>query len=459
MELGKVKSEVAKFAKDKYIDVQNAWDIFFFDEFLSRLSKSKYRNMFVFKGGFYLQSVVGVETRSTMDIDLKLIGHELDNNELETVVSKICSICDNDITFRVLSINDIRAETKYGGKTISIESHFYNIKKIFKIDVGFGDVVTPFPIEYNYHLSFKNDECKLLAYTIESIIAEKFETLIAKGTSNSRSKDLFDLYLLNKTDYDIDVLNAAMVNTFNLRKTPFDKDIILNTLMEIFDFERVETLYKNYAAKNKFAKNVSFEMCKSSVYSIFNNLKFNEKIKLSNYGVELHVVRHGEDEQDKVGGWSDNHLTDKGLREIKNLLPVIEEYDLFISSDLKRAKETSEIINSKLNMDITFNNGFRETNNGDFKNLTKDEFLKHHRNYIFASLKMDEKYPGGESPKEFYERVKTEFINLLENNKNKKILLITHGGVITVILCLLNGYAYSNLLKITPSTGSIMKLK
>ena len=191
MELGKVKSRVSKLAKDKNIDVQVAWDIFFFDEVLLRLSKSKYHNSFVIKGGFYLQSIVGVETRSTMDIDFKYIGNNLSKEELEKIFVEICSIdIEDNIKLTVTSVNDIAAETKYGGKTISIEARFFNIRKNFGIDIGIGDVVTPHPIEYEYELSYKDDKCTLLAYTIETIIAEKLETLISKGVKNSRSKDL-----------------------------------------------------------------------------------------------------------------------------------------------------------------------------------------------------------------------------------------------------------------------------
>lgn len=151
MELGKVKARVSKLAKDKNIDVQVAWDIFFFDEVLLRLSKSKYHNSFVIKGGFYLQSIVGVETRSTMDIDFKYIGNNLSKEELEKIFVEICSIdIEDNIKLTVISVNDIAAETKYGGKTISIEARFFNIRKNFGIDIGIGDVVTPHPIEYEY---------------------------------------------------------------------------------------------------------------------------------------------------------------------------------------------------------------------------------------------------------------------------------------------------------------------
>ena len=200
-------------------------------------------------------------------------------------------------------------------------------------------------------------------------------------------------------------------------------------------------------------------MCKKAVFSIYLNLKFSEQIILNNYDIELHIVRHGEDDANKIGGWSDNHLTKKGQDEIYNLLSQIETYDLFVSSDLQRAKETSEIINKKLNMNIIYNSNFREVNNGDLKNVSIEEFKKINYKKSFSNLEMNESYPNGESPLIFYERITNEFIKLTKHNIHKKILLVTHGEVINVILCLINGYQYSNKIKIAPQTGSIIKLK
>ena len=460
MEIGKAKAEVAKLAKSKGIDVQSAWDIFFFDEVLLRLSKSKYRKSFVIKGGFYLQSIVGVETRSTMDIDFKFIGNELSADELKRIFTEICVDSNEDnISFEIISVDDITAETKYGGKTIKVDARFFNIRKRFGIDIGIGDVVTPYPIEYEYGLSFKKDEdCKLLAYTIESMMAEKFETLISKGMQNSRSKDLLDLYLLSKENYDIENLNVAMINTFNLRGTEYSREKIIKLLDETFGFDRIRFLYENYSKKNAFAKEVTFDMCRNAVYALFQKLHFERGISLSDYDVELDLLRHGESEHDKLGGWSDSHLTENGKKDIEELLLKIEKHDLFISSDLNRARETSEIINGKLGMDIIYDEGFREMNNGGLKDMSKLEFENLSEDYRFSSLEMNQRYPGGESPNEFYERVKGKFLGLLEQNRGKKILLVTHAGVITVILCILNGYKYSNKLRIAPHVGCLMRL-
>ncbi len=191
-----------------------------------------------------------------------------------------------------------------------------------------------------------------------------------------------------------------------------------------------------------------------------NHISLKDKVSLEEYGVELHLVRHGQDEEDKLGGWSENHLIDRGIEAVKKLRDEIDDdYDLFVSSDLIRTIETSEILNEKLNMDIIFDPDFREVNNGILKNMTKEEFKQKYDGLYFRSLKMDESYPNGESPNQFFNRIKNALIRLLEHNRNKKILLVTHGGVITVILCLVYGYDYTNTVKVSPKTATITKLK
>lgn len=460
MELEKVKNIISKKSKEYNMSVQLIWDNFLFESFLKRLSKSKYSNYFLFKGGFLLQSIVGIMNRTTVDIDLKIVESNISDDELLKYFKEICETNIDDIIYNVIGINDIKAETRYGGKTLKIEAKFYNIKKIFSIDVGVGDVVTPFPINYCYHSNIMDDDFNIISYPLETIVAEKFETLISKGTNNSRSKDLFDLYLLTKQIFDYSLVNSAMINTFNLRNTYYSYEFIDRTLNDIFNSETIKILYSNYAHKKSFVKNVSFEDCKNAVYDIFSKLEFEKRINLNDYDIELHIVRHGQDEKDKLGGWSDNHLIEEGIIQINNLKDEIDDnYDLFISSDLNRCIETSKIVNEKLNMNIIYDSNFNEVNNGDLKNLTFEEFNNKYPGLYFSSLKMGEKYPNGESPNDFYNRVSKAFINLFENNRGKKILLVTHGGVITVLLCLLNGYKYSNYLKIAPKYGTIIKLK
>ena len=299
----------------------------------------------------------------------------------------------------------------------------------------------------------------VLSYSIETIIAEKFETLVSRGVNNSRSKDLFDLYLLEHHGYDKALLNSAMINTFFHRGTSLDKSYVEDLLHRVFAFFRIRELYENYSRKNKFASVVTFEMCQESIFWIFSDIDYQKPISVGDYGVELHLVRHGQDDRDKLGGWSDNHLTEFGVEQVQQLSKQLDtDYDMLVASDLARARESASIIGSVLGKEFIYDEAFRETNNGDLRNLTVSEFRERYPGLYFSSLKMDECYPNGESPDLFNKRVSKAFVQLLENNRNRKILLVTHGGVITVILCLVHGFRFSNQLKISPSTGSIIKI-
>ncbi len=454
MDVNKLNGIVRSTAAKTGVPHQNIYDMYFFERFLYRLSMSKYYANFVMKGVFLLENIVGLKARTTMDLDLKTVGVELAEDELFAVFSEIGKTdADDGITYTILGISDIAAALKYGGKSIKIEARLKNLKKIFSVDIAQGDIVTSYPQKYNYRSVVDNSQFELLAYTPETMIAEKFETLIAKGMSNSRAKDLFDISILLKQSVDWGRLNAALINTFYIRGTQFQKSKIKTVLDEIYASAYRREVFEDFAKKHTYANDVTFDEVMQSAYTVSDGIK-TCNVKLPKNSVKISLVRHGEDERDKVGGWSDNHLTTNGIAQVRKLTDSLaENYDFIISSDLPRAKQTAEIIAEKSNCAIIYNEGLRETNNGDLKNLTKAEFVA--RGYKrFIDMGMTESYPNGESPLAFYERVKSAFIDILEMYKNKKILLVTHGGVITVIQCLINDWKYSNMLRIVPPHAS-----
>lgn len=263
---------------------------------------------------------------------------------------------------------------------------------------------------------------------------------------------------MRNVDIDKDTLQAAIINTFNLRSTLYDKGFIENSVHEVLSLPEFHDRYENFRRKSPFAKDISYQDCCNSINALMADLTYTDKIDIKAYGITLHLLRHGQDDENMLGGWSDTHLTKKGIEQIKSVCALLDnEYDIIVSSDLVRTRESAEIIGNELKKEISYDKGFRETNNGKLRNLSVKEFNELYPGLYYSSLKMDECYPEGESPRMFFNRVSTAFLSLLENNRNKKILLITHGGVITAINCLINGYPYSNKLKITPQPGSLIK--
>ena len=163
--------------------------------------------------------------------------------------------------------------------------------------------------------------------------------------------------------------------------------------------------------------------------------------------MKVYLVRHGTDDNTVRGGWSNHPLTDEGLKQSKELACRLKECscnaEIIYSSDLLRAKQTAEILAQCLNLEIEYISDFREVNNGDLAGMDNDLANELYPNLYWRKLEWEQHYPNGESPKEFYERVKNAWEKLINSN-HKSIILVTHGGVINVIMHLVNGVEYSN---------------
>lgn len=163
--------------------------------------------------------------------------------------------------------------------------------------------------------------------------------------------------------------------------------------------------------------------------------------------MKCYLVRHGEDDNTVRGGWSNTGLTENGFSQVKSLsasLQKIKSISAVYSSDLNRARQTAEMISSALNLDVEYMPEFREVNNGDLSGMPNALAERKYPNLYWRKLAWDEQYPNGESPSEFYRRIKAAWHNLCEKNADNEFILVTHGGVINVIMCIVNHEEYSN---------------
>lgn len=167
--------------------------------------------------------------------------------------------------------------------------------------------------------------------------------------------------------------------------------------------------------------------------------------------MNIYLIRHGEEDSAFRGGWSNLGLTENGIEQSKKLAKKLKEHysiEKIISSDLIRAKQTADIINFELNVEIEYTDKLREMNNGLLAGMKNEIAEKEFPGIYFNTLDMDEQYPGGESPNEFFERVVYGFKTILEENKNvSNLALVTHGGVIGIIYAYVNGLEWSNKIK------------
>lgn len=251
--------------------------MFFFEHVLMRLEKSKYRDNIILKGGVLLSSIIGEDLRTTKDLDTTLKSLPLSIDSIKNIFDEILSININDnVNFEIVNIKDIRLDSTYGGFRINVKGTFDKIRTNFFIEITAGDIITPREINYNYNSIFENKKINIMAYTIETVIAEKFESIISKNITTTRAKDFYDLYMLiNKHKSDIDNKNLikAIENTFNKRNTEFNIDGFKEIVEMLNDSNALKRVFTDYQRKLEYTKEVSFDDTIKAINEIVNILE------------------------------------------------------------------------------------------------------------------------------------------------------------------------------------------
>lgn len=216
-------------ARLKYLSERDHLDFNFLllryiqERFLARLAESSYVNKFVLKGGFLLLAYNIQKARPTKDIDFLGINVSKDPKELENLVLEIISIdADDGVQFQTESVKSeiIKEDADYEGVRIKIEARIGTTRNIIRLDFGFGDIVTPTPLRMDYPAILDRTSIKVLAYSKESIVAEKFEAIVKLSSFNSRMKDFYDIvFLSHEFDFEGALLQSAIQKTFARRET------------------------------------------------------------------------------------------------------------------------------------------------------------------------------------------------------------------------------------------------
>ena len=208
-----LKARANNLANELGVSQNIIYDRFFYDAFLSRLAISRYKDKFVLKGGLYLSSLLGINNRSTMDLDFYLKSIAMEKDNIVSIIKEISAPdLDDNISFTTIGSEDIRQEDVYGGFRVIILGKLDNVRHQFSIDVATGDPIIPSDRDYDYKCLVTGEVLPLKVYSLESVISEKLETVLSKGIANSRSKDFYDLYILRKTqikNVNVDTLKQA----------------------------------------------------------------------------------------------------------------------------------------------------------------------------------------------------------------------------------------------------------
>ena len=263
MNSDKLNSIISKLSNGNNNLAYHLHQMFFFERVLERIANSKYKDNIILKGGVLLSSIVGEELRTTKDIDTTLKGLPLTEQTIKNIFEEILSVTiDDNVSFEIVSIKDIRLEDEYGGYRINVKGTFYKIRTNFFIEITTGDVITPREMRYKYDSIFENKKINIMAYTIETVIAEKFESIMKKNITTTRAKDFYDLYMLiNKHRNEIDNQNLfrAIENTFNKRNTQFNIEEFKDIVEMISESSTLRRVYADYQEKLDYTKNVSFD--------------------------------------------------------------------------------------------------------------------------------------------------------------------------------------------------------
>ena len=234
-----IKGKIRSLAEKKNLKSQEVLQIYFFERFLERLSKSPYKNNFVIKGGFLISSLIGIENRTTMDMDTTIKGIALKEEKIKEVVDEIINInVDDGIKFEIKDISYIREEDEYENFKISLIANVGKTKNPMKLDLTTGDAITPREIEYTYPCIFSKENIKIMVYPLETILAEKYETIIRRNITTTRMRDFYDrytLYKLKKDDIDYKILKESIERTSDKRGSQEimkDYEIIIEDIKE-----------------------------------------------------------------------------------------------------------------------------------------------------------------------------------------------------------------------------------
>lgn len=272
-----LKAYIKKMAAEKNISTQLVMQNYMMERLLERISLSKYKQNFILKGGLLIAVIVGLDTRTTMDLDTTIKGFELSHDSIRDIFEDISKIAvEDDVTFTVNRTTDIRETDDYPGIRVSLTASYLPLKVQIIVDVTTGDKITPREIEYSYRLLFDERSISVMAYNLETILSEKLETILSRNIANTRPRDFYDVYILYKlrgSECDLEILKNALAETTGKRGS-----LSVNAQYEhiIDDIRRntgMQNFWSNYQKEFAYAKDVSFDETCGMVLKIMDLLK------------------------------------------------------------------------------------------------------------------------------------------------------------------------------------------
>lgn len=269
-----LKAKIKNLASKNHVSAQAVLQNFMLERLLERISLSKYKDVFILKGGMLIASMVGIHSRTTMDMDATLRGYPLTEKALQVALSEICAIpLGDEVTLEIGHITPIREDDEYGGFRVAILAKYESINTPLKIDITTGDIITPDAVRYAFRSNFEEKTFEVWAYNVETILAEKVETILRRSILNTRPRDFYDAYIIMKTQHQtiyknifVSALGATSKKRMSLNALQ-DKDKILLTIKAD---PIMRQRWDRYCKENYYANGIGFDEVIGILLEIIN---------------------------------------------------------------------------------------------------------------------------------------------------------------------------------------------
>lgn len=268
-----LKDLIRNLSKKKSADAQILMRNYMMERFLERISLSEYKDKFILKGGMLVAAMVGLDARSTMDLDATVKGANVNVEDVETIISAIISVpLEDGVTFRVKRISEIMEEAEYPGVRVSMETTFDGVVTPLKIDISTGDVITPREVRYSFKLMLEDRAIEVWAYNLETVLAEKLETVISRSVTNTRMRDFYDIHILQQIyggNLSAPVLRDALAATAKKRGTLAQMKEAEAVFDEVEQSPVMEKLWAAYQKNYSYAADLSWHTVMDSVRALY----------------------------------------------------------------------------------------------------------------------------------------------------------------------------------------------
>ena len=268
-----LKDLIRNLSRQKSADAQILMRNYMMERFLERISLSEYRDKFILKGGMLVAAMVGLDARSTMDLDATVKGANVNIEDIENLISAIVSVpIDDGVKFQLKSISEIMDEAEYPGIRVNLTTTFDGVVTPLKIDISTGDVITPREVRYSFKLMLEDRSIDIWAYNLETVLAEKMETIITRTTTNTRMRDFYDIYILEQlhgSTLNQHTLHDALLATANKRGTEKYLTDAKNVLDEVENSPIMQKLWESYRRKFSYAAELEWNIIMEAIRSLY----------------------------------------------------------------------------------------------------------------------------------------------------------------------------------------------